>query len=211
MKSTVIVPTYNREKYLARCVRSLLNQSEAREDYEIIVVNDGSSDGTSSILKSFGDSVRVVNNDRNLGLPASLNAGIRAASGRYFVRVDSDDYVNHEFVRFLRVAHELMPGVKAISCDYTLVDDEENVISVENATENPIGCGIMFDLSAVKKVGLYNETFLAHEDKEFMLRFLKDFSVARLPIPLYRYRRHDENMTNDHDLMEKFDRKLKST
>ena len=76
-KVTVIVAAYNQEKYIGRCLRSLLHQSMPHEDYEIIVVDDGSEDRTSYALNLFCDPsesvVRVITNNFNLGLPASIN------------------------------------------------------------------------------------------------------------------------------------------
>ena len=74
---SVIVPTYNRDLYIGRCIRSLLDQSLNRENYEIVVVNDGSKDNTATILKSYGDEITLIKNKSNKGLSFSLNKGIK--------------------------------------------------------------------------------------------------------------------------------------
>lgn len=201
---SVLVPTHNHAPYLARCLRSLLNQSEPKRDYEIIVINDASTDSTPSVIEAFSTVIVDVRNDRNLGLPSSLNKGIEVARGDFLVRVDSDDFVNHYFLSCLRAYLELNEHADAVACDYLLVDDKENVLSREDAIHNPIGCGIMFRAARVRELGGYNEMFRAHEDKEFRLRFDELYSLEQLRVPLYRYRRHDRNLTNDLDLMKKY-------
>ena len=77
-----------------------------------------------------------------------------------------------------------------------MVDDKENFLRRENCIENPIGCGILFKKDK-EKIGLYDEKFKYHEDLDFRLRFEKHFKIDRLKIPLYRYRRHHTNITNN--------------
>ncbi len=91
---SVIVAAYNQEKFIGRCLRSLLHQTMPQVNYEIIVINDGSSDRTPYALELFYDAIHIITNESNLGLPASINRGIMAAKAQYVVRVDADDYVN---------------------------------------------------------------------------------------------------------------------
>ncbi len=203
VKISVVVPVFNREKYIARCLRSLLNQSIPRKDYELIVVNDGSDDKTNQILDFFQDAfreeIKVIENEKNLGLPASLNIGINSSKGKYIVRVDSDDYVNKNFLLILYLMVSLNSTYAAIACDYYLVDDKEKIIEQINCDKKPIGCGIIFEISHMKSVGLYNKNYLINEDREFRERFEKKYFIKRLPLPLYRYRRHSKNMTNKNE------------
>lgn len=92
-KTTIIVPIYNVEKYLEKCIDSLLNQDE--QDIEIILVNDGSTDSCPAICEKYAEKdsrIKVVNKE-NGGLGDARNAGIKAASGDYILFVDSDDYI----------------------------------------------------------------------------------------------------------------------
>lgn len=66
-----------------------------------------------------------------------------------------------------------------------------------NCVESPIACGIIFRRDLLFDIGLYDVNFEVHEDQELMQRFLKKYSVDRLPIPLYRYRMHDTNLTKN--------------
>ena len=132
-KISVIVPAYNQEKYLGRCLRSLLDQTLEIKDYEIIVINDGSKDKTNFVTDLFKDEIKVIKNRSNRGLPYSINQGILAAKGRYVVRVDSDDYVNKEFLNIPYNFLSSNPEIDAVSCDYFLVDEKEIILSRENS------------------------------------------------------------------------------
>ena len=196
LEISVIIPTYNREKYIGRCMRSLLTQSIGSDKFEIIIIDDGSTDDTKKILNAFKEDIKIFENDKNLGLPASLNKGIKGCRGKYIVRVDSDDYVNKDFLKILHLFISHNNDYSAVGCDYYLVDDNENFIERVNCEEKPIGCGIIFEKKDLISIGLYNEKFLLNEEKELRERFEKKFSIKRIPLPLYRYRKHSNNMTN---------------
>lgn len=191
---SVIVPVFNREELIGRCLRSLLTQTMPAEGYEIIVVDDGSSDRSRFSVELFiakQDSlVRLISHDSNQGLPAALNTGIRRARGDMIVRVDSDDFVSNHFLLSLFLFLDLNPAFAAVECDYEVVDDAEHVVRRVVSTEEPIGCGIMFRTDLITEVGLYDESILIHEEREFRTRFEANHRIEHLPLPLYRYRRH---------------------
>lgn len=199
---------HDEERFIGRAIRSVLNQSIPRHQYEVIVVNDASTDRTPFALELFSDALRIINNETQLGLPGSLNRGIRAALGKFIVRVDGDDYVSSGYLDLLRMFLEYNNYMDAVACDYLLMDDEENAIMRMNCMEEPIGCGIMFRAAHLVDIGLYDEGFLLHEDQDLRLRFLKKYTIHRLELPLYRYRRHENNMTNHHSASDQFREKL---
>jgi len=207
-KLSVIVPVFNQDKYLARCMRSLLNQTLSKNDYEIIVINDGSTDKTELVLKQFSKEIKLLKNKKNKGLPYSINKGIISSQGRFIVRVDSDDYVNSNFLKFLYeflIQNEKFK-VDGVACDYLLVDDNEKVIAKKKFQENPIGCGIMFKKSHLKKIGFYDKKFFLCEEKELIIRYKKKYNLDYLGIPLYRYRRHNNNITNNKNNIKYFEK-----
>lgn len=90
-----VVPVYNTEKYIAECLDSLLNQNISKDDYEIICVNDGSTDRSNQILEEYSDkysNIKVIG-IQNSGVSAARNIGIEAALGDYIWMVDSDDFI----------------------------------------------------------------------------------------------------------------------
>ena len=194
---SVVMAAHNEERYVERALRSLLNQTLALTDFEVIVVDDGSTDATARIASEVGHNVRVVSNEACLGLPASLNRGLRAALARFVVRVDADDYVHHDFLRVLSLYLDLNPYMDACACDYYVVDEHEQHLERIDCSEHPIGCGVMFRKERLIELGLYDESFLMAEDLDLRLRFEKQWKMHRIELPLYRYRRHGENMTED--------------
>jgi len=211
-KVSVIVAAYNQERFIGRCLRSLLHQTMSHSSYEIIVVDDGSIDRTPYALELFSDPadsvIKIVRNETNLGLPASINRGLRQAMAPYVVRVDSDDFVNANFLNFLHYYLEANRYADAVACDYLLLDDEERELGRCNCAVEPIACGIMFRKEQLFDIGLYDESFRCHEERELRVRFEKKYKIHRLELPLYRYRRHDNNITNNPEEMDRYSRKL---
>ena len=195
---TTCIPTYNRCDFLGRAIRSVINQSFDRNKYEIIVVDDGSSDRTDLILKTFEKDIKIIKNNKKLGLSKSLNKAILKANGKYFLRLDSDDYVNEEYVNFLYMTidqnKELFDAVK---CDYYKMNDKEVIIKRCDSEKEPIGCGIIFKIDDLIKIGMYSGKKKIFEEIDLMKRLTSDrnFNIFRLPLPLYRYRMHKSNMT----------------
>ena len=205
---SVIVPVYNQEKYIGRCLRSLMNQN-TKEKYEIIVINDGSTDKTKYGLKLFQDEIVLINNKKNYGLPYSLNVGIKKSKAPYVVRVDSDDYVNENYLNTLFMFLEQNINIDAVACDYFLVNDKEKILERKNCEKDPIACGIMFRNTQLVEIGMYDENFLINEERDLRIRFLKKYKIKRIELPLYRYRMHENNMTKNKKKRDIHDDKLK--
>lgn len=90
-----VVPVYNVESYLSKCLESILDQDIAEDDYEIVVVNDGSSDKSGEIAREYAEKYSniILINQQNQGLSGARNSGIKVAKGKYIQFVDSDDYL----------------------------------------------------------------------------------------------------------------------
>lgn len=203
---SVIIPVYNGEKYIERCLRSILNQTLNKKMYKVIVINDGSKDSTGKILEKFYADIELIESKKNNGLPSALNKGIIASKTKYIVRLDSDDYVNSEFLNFLTV-YASENNFDAVACDYLEVSENEEVLSRKNCEKDPIGCGIIFKYDHLINLGLYDKNFLINEERELMIRFKKKYKVERLKVPLYRYRQVN-NSLSDSDKKNEFDKML---
>ena len=95
IKVSVLIPAYNQAKYLGKAIQSVLDQTFT--NFELIIVNDGSSDGTDDIVKSFVDPrIKYIVHDQNKGLAATRNTGIRASSGEFVAFLDLDDFFHPE-------------------------------------------------------------------------------------------------------------------
>ena len=145
-----------------------------------------------------------------MGLPKSLNIGIRAAKGSFIVRVDSDDWVQEDFLNIMSTFLYINKELDAVACDYTIADDKENNIRIENCLKKPIGCGIMFRMQHLLDIGLYNEKFAYAEEEELRNKFTKKFSITRIPLSLYRYRKHLNNRSKNQKLVKRFSKKVKA-
>lgn len=207
---SVIIPCYNSEKTIERCIRSLLSQSLSKKLFEIIIIDDGSKNKLQELIKKYLPKIKIFTNKNNLGLPAALNKGIMHSIGRYIVRVDSDDYVHKDFLKILYLKLILSNNIiDAVSCDYIIVDTIEKNKIEKSFFHEPIGCGIMFKREILLDLGMYNEEFIMAEDEELLRRFLKKkYKLSNINIPLYRYTKHSENMTNDKSKYLSYKKKL---
>ncbi len=121
---SVIVPVYNVEKYIEKCLNSIINQTY--KNIEVIIVNDGSEDSSIEICKKIQieDKRIKILNQKNAGLSAARNTGIKNASGKYICFIDSDDYVHEDYIKLL--LENLIENNTDISiCDFLYVDEQE--------------------------------------------------------------------------------------
>lgn len=196
MEISVVVTNYNYGGFLPRCVRSLISQSYNRDEYEIIVIDDASTDDSKQIINGYQQAITPIFNEKNLGLAASCNKAIHAALGKHIVRVDADDYVHHDFLKLHHLFLANNKDMDATSSDYYEVDMKENILRRKNGITWPVACGVMYKIDDLIDIGLYDET-LPREDVDLRQRFLKKYQVYNIPVPLYRYTMHSESMTKN--------------
>jgi glycosyltransferase involved in cell wall biosynthesis len=213
MKVTVGISCYKQKKWLYRCLRSLLDQTLPKNEFEVIIVNDDPEEDITDIYESVRNdlNIKIIENTKNLGLPKSLNKILKAARGRYFVRVDSDDYVSKHFLSTLSLFLDLNRSYQAIACDYHKVDEVGKIIESCSSEKEPIACGVMFTYEALSEINFYDEKFKMREGHDLIRRFLSKFSLFNLPMPLYRYRIHSQNRTLDLQQLQKYDSLLLTT
>ncbi|MBL8007635.1 MAG: glycosyltransferase family 2 protein [Ignavibacteria bacterium] len=204
MQVSVIITCHNYARYLSRAIRSAVNQSIDRREYEIIVVNDGSTDETGKVMSSYNGLIKPVHLDTNLGLAAARNEGIKKAIGRFVVNLDADDYMDENLILVESLFLNFNASWNAVSCDYYLVDEYENHTHRISGSEYPIACGVMFRTDKLFEIGLYDEKFKMREEEDLRIRFEKKHKIENIELPLYRYRKHDKNMTNNKTDMEKY-------
>ena len=210
MQVSVIITCHNYARYLSRAIRSAVNQSFDRKDYEIIVVNDGSTDETKKVMESFSGFIKPINLKSNLGLAAARNEGLKKAIGRYVINLDADDYIDENLLLIESIFLNFNASWDAVSCDYYLVDEDENHIKRVSGEKKPIACGVMFRTDRLFKIGLYDENFKMREEEDLRIRFEKSHIIKNIELPLYRYRKHENNMTNNTEGMKKYKKILKT-
>ena len=209
---SVLMPVFNGEQFLLAAIESILGQGFT--GFEMIVVDDGSTDNTPEILRSIRDSrLRLLRNERNLGIVAALNRGLEYASGEYICRMDADDIALpgrlEQQVSFL----DANPKCVLVGTHARLIDDRGNEIGVEAPpasdahirrimfVHNPFIHGsVMLRSSALRAVGRYDDRFLHNEDYDLWLRIASLHSVANLPEILVSRRIHGNAITVAHEL-----------
>ena len=191
---SVIIPTYNRKETISRSIQSVLNQTY--ENVEIIVVDDGSTDGTKEhILEKYGDTVVYVENHRKKGPSGARNYGVQIANGKYIAFQDSDDEWNEKKLEKQMEILLTNTDIKMVYCEVARYREEEFLGTRPNSQMpieqkqgalfsylilNPlIGTPTMtVEKEAFISIGGFAETLGAAEDYEFSIRFSHEFLIG---------------------------------
>lgn len=199
---SLIITTYNYAQYIERAIRSALDQSLSKTDFEIIVVNDASTDATEIILENYSDVVRIYNLKENIGLSGARNFAIRKARGQFVAFLDADDYLHSETLRLQNLFLNENNSFDAVAIDYYVVNERGQHIEHISSSLKPIACGIMFRKDFLFNIGLYDENFKAREEEDLRIRWEQaGYGIYHIPLPLYRYRMHENNLTKDDQKM----------
>lgn len=195
---TILIANYNGEAFLKRALRSALAQTLPRADYEILVADDGSTDGSMKILESHGADLRVLRLDHG-GLPATCNAGIRETRTPLLIRLDSDDELEPSALQDLAAEHERRPKAVFVGADRTDVNAETGEAApVRVDPKNMfdlIAPGVLFRTDTLIEAGMYDTQYW--EEYDLFTRLLLKGTSAHVAKPLYRYYRHPASMTAD--------------
>lgn len=210
--TSVVITNYNNQDYITRAIRSCLKQSLSRERYEVIVVDDASTDRLSRVnIESFGPLVKKIFLDKNVGVAEASNIGIKAAQGSFIIRVDSDDYIKENSLLFLTEILLANPEIGFVYADHIRVDHEEKPLDrvVINSLDKLFrhGAGIMMRKSYLEALGLYDTELRNAEDFDLLKRYLKNYDGYHLRLPLYNYRQHQTNMTKDETIRKEWEGK----
>lgn len=212
MKASLVVTSYNYGLYIERCLRSCFSQNFNQSNYEVVVVDDASTDNTLVIIEKFKKfpNFRIIRNIENVGVAESSNRGIRESLAPFVVRIDADDYINSNFLLFLSEYLEANNGLLGVGCDYIKVNNSEEVLGRFYASEAPISCGVMYRKDLLVEAGLYNSDFRHCEEKELRARLGEQYRIDYLKIPLYRYRMHGNNKTKQIDEVKVFEERIRT-
>lgn len=201
---SVVLPVHNGAEFLAAAIASVLAQNFA--DFELICVDDASTDGSPAILAAAAraDSrVRIIRQDHNIGLPAALNAGFRAARGQYFSWTSDDNLLRPQMLATLVAVLDANPGCGVAHSDYTIIDPGGQVIDTirpqpvaELLLGNHVGASFLYRRAVDHAIGGYDSTLFGAEDYDFWLRASAHFDFLQVPQDLYLYRKHPRSLTN---------------
>lgn len=205
---SVVLPVYNGQTYLAEAIESVLNQSYTK--FELIIINDGSSDSSDEIIRSFKDSRIKYLHQQNKGLGATLNEGLKLASGSFIARQDQDDLSYPK--RFEKQISFLEKHPEIIMCGTWARIIKENdgnaafhkhssnsaLLHLDMLFDNPfVHSSVMFRKEALNKAGYYTIDRNVYEDYDLWSRFLQYGQLANLPEVLLDYRHHQQGLSKN--------------
>lgn len=215
LKVSVILPVYNGASTISETIQSVLNQS--LDAFELIVINDGSTDNTLNIVQSFQDPRITLHSFPNAGLAASRNRGIRLATAHSIAFIDADDTWT---VDKLAAQHRILQKCPQAALAYSWVeyiDENGNFLAPSNhfhfngdafpqlLAGNFLvsGSNPMVRSSAFEQTGLFNENLKAAEDWDMWLRIAERFEIVCVPKIQILYRRYPSAMSFDLERMER--------
>jgi len=218
-KVTVVIPVYNREKYVGDAIDSILAQTFP--DFELLVIDDGSTDGSVEIVRSYNDPrLRLVCNETNLGVPKTRNRGIQFARGKYLAFLDSDDWAYPERLSKQVAFLDSHPDYAAVGSWIKWMDEEgrslrrirrKPVLPDEIAAQRLFRQGIENSASMARTVVLreygHQEEYDLSEDFDLWSRIAAKHKLATLPEVLVRCRMHGGRISQE-NLRRKKDRRL---
>lgn len=228
-KVTVLMPVYNAQRFLKRAIESVLSQTFT--DFEFLIINDGSTDNSVSIIESFKDErIKLVHNNKNQGLVFTLNKGLELAKGRYIARMDGDDIcLPHRFEKQVHYMEE-HPGIVVLAAHIMQIDaNEEDLghwvhdiqtvtadeINASTAKTNCIAHSTVLMDTAIIQHYKYNPTQREGEDWDLWMRLVSDGKrIEKIPEVLVKYRLHPASFTainNSQMVLEKKVNKIKIT
>jgi glycosyltransferase involved in cell wall biosynthesis len=200
---SVIIPVYNGTNYLREAIESVLAQTYT--NYEILVVDDGSTDATWDIIQSYGARVRGIHKE-NGGVASALNRGIREAKGDYIAWLSHDDIWLPRKLESQVAFVCQFPQLQGCYTNFVYIDGECRILSTIESPWYPRnqairamlkkvyihGCTVLIARSCFERIGLFEEELRYTQDADMWLRLLREFEIGHKPDKLVHVRFHSE-------------------
>ena len=203
-KVTVYTVCRDYARYLPLAIKSVLNQT--MNDWELIVINDGSTDDTEEVLRQFESDPRIrIVHQPPRGLPVSCNAAIGMAAGDYIIRLDADDYFDENALLVLSGVLDAHPKVGLVYPDYFLISGDGEILG--HVRREKIGddlglldlpahgAGTMIRRQCFVEVGGYDESVDCQDGYDLWIKFIDRYKVFNVNLPLFYYRRHPVSLS----------------
>lgn len=208
IKVSVIIPTYNRAKFIKDAIESVLNQTY--KNFEIIVIDDGSTDNTREILAQYGKKIKVLTQE-NKGAPAARNKGIREAKGEYLAFLDSDDiWYPLKLEKQIKVMEQTKAGfVHTARYEVDVVNNKRSsllpLLPAKSSRDflsgkTHISMTVLVAKELVVKAGLFDENILTTDDTDLWIRIAKIADIIYINEPLMDFRMVGNNLQTKMDL-----------
>ena len=199
---SIVLPTYNGEEYISLAIDSILAQEY--ENWELIVINDCSSDGTEDLVLEYLDKdkrIKLFNNQSNYKLPKSLNKGFSESRGKYLTWTSDDNILEPFFIS--RMLEEIkIRGCDFVYSNYYQIDSKNEIIQKVYVLDksyilesNVVGASFMYTRDVYNRVGAYDDDLFLMEDYDYWIRTCTSFKIYRINEFLYRYRVHTSSLT----------------
>lgn len=201
---SIILPTYNGEKHIKDSIESCLHQTY--RNIELIIVNDCSADGTLELITEYAEKdnrIRIVDNPKNIKLPASLNEGFKVSKGSFLTWTSDDNMFRENAIeRMVNVLSE--KSADLIYCGYSVGDMNGNIECVRPPADpndmlfmNVVGACFLYTRQVYEAIGEYNVNLFCAEDYEYWSRiYRKGLKIVTCNEDLYIYRRHRNSLTS---------------
>lgn len=201
---SIILPVYNGSQFLAESIESCINQTYT--NWELIIVNDCSTDNSLQIAEQYAgkDSrIRIVNNQINKKLPASLNEGFKYATGKYYTWTSHDNRFHIDFLKVYVEYLESHPDTGFLTGTYQMMDEAGKLLDIVSLPDpqkymplfNPVAYAFMYRADVAQKAGRYDENLFLVEDYEYWVRLWLHTNVERIEECLYYTRVHGGTLT----------------
>lgn len=203
---SIVLPTYNGERYIRASIESILNQTY--KDWELIIVNDASIDSTIDIVNEYvqrDSRIRVITNSTNKKLPESLNIGFESTSGEYLTWTSDDNMYKPKAIEFMVNHLDNHSDVDMVSCIFDFIDEDGKFVKEVDYPENRItvdliyGCNVgacfMYRKKLADKVGKYDKDMFCAEDYDYWCRIAVSGRIDYVNNNLYKYRNNSKSLT----------------
>ena len=203
---TVYLVCHNYEEYVEQAINSVLAQTY--KNFELIIIDDGSTDNSKDVINRYVKypNVRIILQE-NKGLIATNNLAIRAANGKYVMRLDADDYLDESALLVLVNAIEESEDIALVFPDYYYIDRHGNITGQErrhnfqadvNLLDQPAhGACTLIRREYLLEVGGYSSEFDCQDGWDVWLKLTEIYKVSNVNLPLFYYRMHGENLTSN--------------
>ena len=211
---SVVIPLYNKANYIQNCLKSVLKQTH--KEFEVILVNDGSTDGSEAVVERFQDSrIRLVHQE-NKGASAARNKGVSLAKHEWIALIDADDYWYPNHLEELQNTIEQFPKADVVCNNYEILLDNDFIKQPAFSIEYPLKAqyiedyfkgslidpiawtsALSFTSSIFKKAGEFDTNIKSGQDIDLMVKFGLAATIAFNPKVTMRYHRKTENNLSD--------------
>ncbi|MEP5611382.1 MAG: glycosyltransferase [Cyclobacteriaceae bacterium] len=203
---SVYITNYNYGSFIKEAIESVLNQF--LNDFELIIIDDGSTDDSKDIIEQYTkNSLVSIIYQQNKGLNITNNVAMRAAKGKYLMRLDADDFLHPNALKAMSDRMESDAQLGLVFPDYFYIDSNGEILGEEKRHdfENDVklldqpahGACTMIRLDYLKEVGGYNESYNCQDGYELWVKFTKNYQIANVSESLFYYRQHGSNLTGN--------------